>query len=392
MKEKTMHFQSPIRNLAVLFAVLLAFSDTPTWAIYALPQIQEVPVERLAKNLQAELEKAKDKKTKIKLRLHLARLHAMAYALKTDSAKTTGASNGAWFGYEPSHVPFNVTATVDKEKQDAAKHQLALALKNYAILLDLDSKHGTGRLGYGWCLEQSGEVEKAIKQYREVIEAGWKEEKQMQVAGLGWHSLVAESARYLMPHLDKKNDAAEIATLNERISYVQRLPRPVTPIAIPLKDNLTLQDIEDHNRAVNFDADGTGIAKDWTWISNQAAWLVSDPHQRRQVDSAIQLFGNTTWWLFWDNGYEPLAALDNNCDGKLTGGELKGLALWHDTNCNGVSEEGEVRSLVDHGIVALSCHAKPVTNRKDGSMVSQQGVTFADRTVRSTFDVILQPR
>ena len=73
------------------------------------------------------------------------------------------------------------------------------------------------------------------------------------------------------------------------------------------------------------------------------------------ITSALQWFGNVTFWLFWSNGYEPMRALDDNADGELSGAELRHLAIWHDRNRDGVSDAGEVRPLAAHGIVALSC-------------------------------------
>jgi hypothetical protein len=59
--------------------------------------------------------------------------------------------------------------------------------------------------------------------------------------------------------------------------------------------------------------------------------------------------------LFLTTDTRPLAALDDDHDGILTGKELAGLALWRDANGNGVADPGEVKPLSAYGIVALSC-------------------------------------
>jgi hypothetical protein len=41
------------------------------------------------------------------------------------------------------------------------------------------------------------------------------------------------------------------------------------------------------------------------------------------LTSALQLFGNVTFWMFWSNGFEAMRALDDNQDGTLAGGELR---------------------------------------------------------------------
>ena len=138
-----------------------------------------------------------------------------------------------------------------------------------------------------------------------------------------------------------------------------------------------------------FDADGTGLRKAWTWISPDAAWLVYDPTASGRITSALQLFGDVTFWNVWRNGYEPLRALDDDGDGELRGRELRHLALWRDVNRNAVSDPGEVRPLSEYGIVALTCRGA----KGDGiftAAVAERGVRFSDGRTRPTYDVILR--
>jgi hypothetical protein len=95
--------------------------------------------------------------------------------------------------------------------------------------------------------------------------------------------------------------------------------------------------------------------------------------------------------MFWETGYNALAALDDNRDGTLSGDELKGLAVWHDANGDGVSDPGEVRTLASCGITALSCKYERDASHPDNIAFSKAGVTFRDGRTRPTFDIILQP-
>ena len=99
-------------------------------------------------------------------------------------------------------------------------------------------------MGYGWCLQQSGKTEEAIAQYRKTIEMGWEKEKDRRSAGPGWHSVVAEASGYLTPFLDPVKDREELATLKERVA-MSRMPRAITPIAVPLSDGLEAADLTD---------------------------------------------------------------------------------------------------------------------------------------------------
>ncbi len=110
------------------------------------------------------------------------------------------------------------------------------------------------------------------------------------------------------------------------------------------------------------------------------------------MTSGLQLFGNVSFWLFWDNGYEALSALDDNGDGQLTGKELDGLAIWHDANGNGICDPGEVRPLSDYGIVALSCRYERDPAHPDRICFSPRGVVFADGSTRPSFDLVLKSR
>jgi hypothetical protein len=208
------------------------------------------------------------------------------------------------------------------------------------------------------------------------------------VSGLGT-SITSEAAGYLIPLLSLDKDRDEIATLQERIRILGTGPRGITPIVIPLNDNAAPADLVDMSASVTFDADGTGWKKQWTWITPKAAWLVFSPKGARTVDSALQLFGNVTFWMFWQNGYQALQAIDDDDSGALSGPELRDLALWRDANSNGIAEDGEVRTLSESGIVSVNTRYEDTRSRSDYVAFSKEGVTFKDGRTRPTYDVIL---
>ncbi len=379
-----------MRRVIVAIGLLACCTLSPAWGRYARPQLEEVPVDRLVENLTKQIG---DKPKDAELRLNLARVHGMAFAIK---AETLQARKGAkepllWLGFEPRHVPFVVQPTSDEAKLKAAKAHLDMAIASFEEAIKLDPKNLTARLGHAWTLEQGGHKADAIKGYRDVVEAGWAAEKEMQTAGLGWHSVTAEAAGYLKPLLDPKNDANELAELEKRITKMSEVRRPITPLAIPLTASAGVEDLLAPEARVRFDVDGQRRGKHWNWITPQAGWLVHDRTGRGEITSGLQLFGNVTFWLFWENAYAPLAALDNDRDGRLTGAELSGLAIWHDRNSNGISEPGEVRPLAAHGIVALSCRGEACREHSsDVAAYSPAGVEFQDGSVRPTFDLILR--
>jgi tetratricopeptide (TPR) repeat protein len=374
-----------LATTSFLLAVLLA--PEASFGRFIRPMLEDIPVEKLSENLQAI---AKEKPKDAGVRFNLARLHAMAYSIKSDKVQIQKGQEdrGAWFGFTPSAVPFKVQPTDDKDKQKAADEQLAKAIGYYKEALTLDKEHLPSQLGLAWALEQKKEKEAAMKAYREVVEKAWEKDGKAKFGPLGGNFITAEAAGYLMAMLDTDKDKEEITALKDKIAYLKKLPTPITPIAIPLKDNLTAKECLALDAKVSFNLDGTGLDQRWGWLTPNAAWLVYDPRGTGKVTSGREMFGNVTFWLFWQNGYEPLAALDDNRDGTLRENELKGLALWHDANSNGVADGGEVKPLSAWNIVGLGCRAT-TSNDPNVAAWSANGVLFRDGTTRPSFDVIV---
>jgi tetratricopeptide (TPR) repeat protein len=149
-------------------------------AVYMKPQLEQVPVAKLVENLEKAL---KDKPNSVKLRYNLARVHAMAYALKTDKAQVNKlvSPTTLWFDSEPPKLrqphlgpnegimPFAPKAATDKAALKAAMEHLDKAIKRYEETVLMAPDNLAARLGLAWVTEQSGNKEKAIAQYRDVI-------------------------------------------------------------------------------------------------------------------------------------------------------------------------------------------------------------------------------
>ena len=383
-------FPTRVAELALLTLLTCLLALTPANAKYIKPDLINIPITRLITNLETQL---RNEPKNVEVRFNLARAHAMAYAEKTETVGVwKGKENeGVWFGYGPNHIPFKVTPTDDRTKLTAAREHLEKALEHYGKVVELAPENLSAALGYAWCLEQAGQKRNAVRLYKAVIKAAWEKEKNLTRAGLGWHSITAEAAGYLIPLLDKKRDAREISTLKRRVELMSRVRRPITPIVIPMRDNLNAHDLQDREAQVAFDADGTGQRNGWTWITRDAGWLVYDPHRTGKVTSALQLFGGVTFWMFWENGYNALISLDDDRDGILSGKELDGIAIWNDRNVNGVSEPGDIKTLAELGIVAISCRYIRDLTHPDRIAYSPGGVVFRDGSTRPSYDIVLRP-
>src|SRR5207302_692914 len=131
----------------LLVGIGMFLSATTAQALFIRPDLEKIPVDQLVKNLEMLADKnPKD----AKYRLNLARAHAMAYALKTDTTeynKRGGMANGAWFGYTPKHVPFIAKKPEDAAKEKAARAHLEKAIQRYEETVKLAPNDLTAQLG-----------------------------------------------------------------------------------------------------------------------------------------------------------------------------------------------------------------------------------------------------
>jgi hypothetical protein len=202
-------------------------------------------------------------------------------------------------------------------------------------------------------------------------------------------SYAGEIINYLLKLLDPVKDAKEMAQLKDRRKTLDGMGRMVTPILVPIGTETALEKLTNPDASVSFDLDGSGLARQWGWITTNAAWLVYDHDGAGRIESGLQMFGSVTFWIFWRDGYAALSSLDDNQNGILSGDELRNLALWRDLNSNGIADPGEVHPVSDYGITEISCNHQ---TRADGSPWNPAGVKFKDGTTRLTYDWIVQSR
>ncbi len=153
-------------------------------------------------------------------------------------------------------------------------------------------------------------------------------------------------------------------------------------VVVPLADR-PFDRLVDRGSDVAFDYGGAGDLRAQGWLTPDAAWLVWDPEWRGQVRTGFDMIGQRTWSVVWGDGFDALRALDDNRDGELTGGELRGLALWRDENGDGVSDPGEVLPANVHGIAALSLRR---ASERPGLVTAPEGVRFEDGHTRPLYD------
>lgn len=142
----------------------------------------------------------------------------------------------------------------------------------------------------------------------------------------------------------------------------------VSPIVIDIEGNG--YNLTSASHGVEFDLVGNGrrIRVAWTAFGSDDAWLALDRDGNGAIDTGLELFGNTTSQPDKPgerNGFKALAVFDRPPEGGDDDGWIDRkdavfprLLLWRDLNHNGISEPGELMSLPQVGITAISLDFK----------------------------------
>ncbi|MFZ5997814.1 MAG: calcium-binding protein [Nitrospirota bacterium] len=146
-----------------------------------------------------------------------------------------------------------------------------------------------------------------------------------------------------------------------------------------------------------FDHDGNGFAEQTGWAGADDGILVRDIDGNGTIDNGKELFGNET--LLSDgtkaaNGFQALAELDTNSDGKIDSSDaaFTQLKVWKDINEDGVSTADELHTLDELGIVSVNTgYTNSTVIDANGNEHRQVGsFTWNDGTTSAAEDVWVQ--
>lgn len=390
-----------------LLAILCLAAPISAFAMWARPE--SVPIERLLRNTQLAVAKhPKD----ANLRFFNARVNSLAFALDAETIELYKGEEKDKSGYRfPSY------ANIQKARQKAGKKLttrelgfLRTSLNEYHEALRLDPSNPLAKLGFAWMHEegapyasQVGKLRwidkatltaqvmrnKAAELYRSLYRSRKQAELKIQMGmDLPSEKPGAEAGRSLLRlfTMGVKASAGEADEIKATVEKIDRSHSMMTPIIFPVNGGA---DLFRPDAKVGFDLKGDGTKQRWSWVSRQAAFLAWDPKGTGRIASGQQLFGSRTFWMFFANGYDALASLDDNLDGWLKGKELRGIVVWHDVNENGVSDPGEVASLEKWGIVAIRTKLDAYSN---GMPTASRGIIFSHGAAAPTIDWIAEGR
>jgi hypothetical protein len=172
------------------------------------------------------------------------------------------------------------------------------------------------------------------------VAAGW--------AAFGLADALANGSQLLGKLLDDWSDGTIGGIYNKLVSPLVTTIRD--PLVLDLDDDgIELSTLD--GSSVHFDYDGDGFAERTGWVASDDGLLVLDANGNGVVDGASELFGSST-----QDGFAVLEMHDTNGDGVIDGAddEFPALRIWRDLDQDAVSDAGELVSLADAGISAIS--------------------------------------
>lgn len=386
------------RFLIPIFILLAA----PAAAFALFMQQAGVPIERVVKNLEARLEADPEDAAAA---YNLARAHYFAFAMNTGKIAAMESKEGE-LTVAGQHMQWGARGEKELPKAKAQEHA-ARAAEMFRQALKLKPKNALYHLGYAslqlqyverakkneWTEHPEPLAALTLETARDSAYAAFENSK-AEIEKLEMIGPVPPVGFEAVDLFLKLCDQTKVAEDNERRqealaakTKLSKLPRAITPILIANSAGARLPQLLDSEIEVEFDLDGDDEVETWPWVRPETGILVWDPERSGKITSGRQLFGSATWWMFFEDGYQAMDALDDNRDGRLAGGELPGLAIWRDRNSNGVSDPGEVTPVEEIGLEWLVTRPDKPTN---GVLQARRGASIRGNTL-PTFDWIVAP-
>lgn len=394
-------------SLLVLGILIFSFSASAKFARSWRP----VPIQRLIRNV-GDYVGAHPKDANG--HYILGRIHSLGFARgEADVEVTTPGSKLDKQSSLPSFTPYD-SILVEPNKSrvkfsSGARNHLVESLKEYRTASRL-SNEALYIMGLGWMLEQGAphardvvpppldEIKTsqpeewrraALAAYRRAYNQTHDKDSKSGERDLNNpdSSISVEAGEGIIRLLGRKAlssaEKKEVDGIREHLKAMAKKPGWITPIILSMRPDSRLADLIAPKLTVRFDLAANGGRDRWPWVRPDTGILVWDPEHSGRITSGAQLFGARTWQMFWRNGYEPLAALDDNRDGFLTGAELDGIAVWFDRNGNGKSDPGEVIPVSALGITRISVQPESTV---EGMPTNPHGARLKDGSILATFD------
>jgi hypothetical protein len=214
------------------------------------------------------------------------------------------------------------------------------------------------------------------------------------VSGLTWSYVPSIAALSTNSFVAKVVVNATNAVITEASPFViKQSPSGITPLMLDLNgDGVQTTNLQN---GTAFDLDADGDLDKTAWADKRDGLLVMDLNGDDKIGDGRELFGSATVLKTGEtatDGFKALGDLDDNQDGLIDANDpaFAKLKVWVDANGNGVTDEGELKSLQELGIVSLKLNAQASDMQQNGNtlgLISEY--TTADGKTHQMVDVWL---
>lgn len=204
-------------------------------------------------------------------------------------------------------------------------------------------------------------------------------------------------ANYVLKEFERMFSSGEYKDIEVIFQKAQaEQNRRIDPLVFDLGgDGITTVSLEESNAF--FDLDNNGFAEKTSWVSAKEGLLAYDKNGDGIINGGNELFGDRTLMkdgkTLASSGFAALAEYDDNKDGKIDSNDViyALLRIWQDADGDGIASAGELRRLVDLGIVSigLSYSNTGVTDSANNIQVRAGTFTLTDGSSRAVGEYLL---
>jgi hypothetical protein len=126
---------------------------------------------------------------------------------------------------------------------------------------------------------------------------------------------------------------------------------------------------------VTFDLFGSPERENTGWVGPSDGLLAMDLDGSGAIENLTEIFSDRFGGVSFPSSLDALRSLDTNADGMIDTSDpsFGDILLWQDANSDGLSSEEELRTLIDHGIVAIDLDADENSELVMGNRIDATG-------------------
>ena len=262
---------------------------------------------------------------------------------------------------QPARTPSRWLKAMDQLGHIADVVSLAAVAHDAKAAMDAGDPDAAQQMMTQWALENAGGIlagrlaSLAVAPLLAAGPLGWLAASGLVLSASMLGSAYAdEAAEFVAGHLADLWDRGLEALRNQ---FQEAEGTYSCPLVLDLDRNGVITSAQEWS-AIHFDHDGNGFAERTGWISPTDGLLVHDLDDNGLIDHGGELFGNNTLLPSGTkaaNGFEALKALDDNGDRWIDQNDAawSTLKIWIDRNSNAMTDQGEMVSLDEAGLLRL---------------------------------------